>query len=267
MTVVGFSGVFNGIFLMDGKDISGGMDITVRGSPAFKDIGVVQLGIAFHGAGHIGSRQDGCSGKICVIIIFLRFGGVSFERNITILLDATRVKPYTLGSIAGHSVNGAVLIDLIHGGIIYDCEIAVGTTYNYFNSKVDLANAVISEDWSIALQNAEFDDISKVTIEEAFMKIYTSICDFYGIYGGVIVKHRHQNSSIDLVKEHHDDFVSDITKHFKTIIREFGYNEPESFLRLLAETTLAAAIHDIDEYEYEELITRVLAVTKQKKRR
>lgn len=152
-------------------------------------------------------------------------------------------------------------------GVGNDCEIAVGTTYNYFNSKVDLANAVISEDWSIALQNAEFDDISKVTIEEAFMKIYTSICDFYGIYGGVIVKHRHQNSSIDLVKEHHDDFVSDITKHFKTIIREFGYNEPESFLRLLAETTLAAAIHDIDEYEYEELITRVLAVTKQKKRR
>ena len=151
-------------------------------------------------------------------------------------------------------------------GVANECGIAVGTTYNYFNSKEALADAVVMEDWEACLNAPVIKDPEKCPIEDTIMDLYRSICQFYADYTGLGFTSRRKNVDINLVDKHYDEFASELTKLLKTIVRSYGYNESESFLHLIAESALTAASPDVDDYEFEKLIDRVLVVTRKKKR-
>ncbi len=149
-------------------------------------------------------------------------------------------------------------------GVAEDCAIAVGTTYNYFNSKEELVNAIITSDWEEAMKDLDQADPETEDLEEAFRNIYQAIYNFYENYGGISILRRHQSVRIDLLDKHYDDFAKDLTKRLKSIVRKYGIHESESFLRLIAETTITSASHDIDEYDYAELIHRILTASYEK---
>ena len=149
------------------------------------------------------------------------------------------------------------------------CNIAVGTTYNYFNSKEELINAVIMADWNHTFDQVEREnspDIG-VSIENDFMHMYDAIEKFFKIYTKGLAKRSRSKNARNFIDDKHEDFVADLTRRYKDTIRRYGYKESESFLKLVAEASISAAQEDIDDYEFEELIERILAVTKTRKRK
>ena len=62
--------------------------------------------------------------------------------------------------------------------IAADCDIAVGTVYNYFKSKDMLVGAVMVEDWRRAVERMSGDCRDVKSLNDGLRAIYDGIVDF-----------------------------------------------------------------------------------------
>ena len=121
------------------------------------------------------------------------------------------------------------------------CNIAVGTTYNYFNSKADLAMNVMQEDWNTAMKEAGADTKSCQSPEEAVTAVYKAISSFTSDYSFLMHQKEAQNEYSELIARNHTRLVNDISDVLEQIFTRFGYRRKESRIRLMAVMILAAA--------------------------
>lgn len=148
-------------------------------------------------------------------------------------------------------------------GVAVDCNIAVGTTYNYFSSKADLANAVMEMDWEEAVQQAPTKKGEAASAPEGVCAIYRAIREFIARYSTVIDQERSSTSSRRKVESHHQKLTSQIKEVLKDTLQSFGYEETDSCLMLEAELILAASLSkDTQEADFADLTRRVIESSK-----
>ena len=142
-------------------------------------------------------------------------------------------------------------------GVAEDCQIAVGTTYNYFPSKAALVAAVMESDWNDAIQEID-DQFSSVTsITSAICSIYRTICKFSKTYWNIFSHAYEVSTNNEPVKDSHDKLMENIKNKLQEIMEKFGYSENDSFMTLISQTLLYAAIQNHKEEDIQELAERL----------
>ncbi len=126
--------------------------------------------------------------------------------------------------------------------IAKDCEIAVGTIYNYFPDKDTLSAHVIREDWEVFLGKMK-EGIQEVSgLKEGIEVICREIADFNSRYSKIWETYQPSNGFSSLYRKGHILLRDQLVLLLKEIFSRLQEEEDEGIVRLLAETCLNAAV-------------------------
>jgi AcrR family transcriptional regulator len=143
-------------------------------------------------------------------------------------------------------------------GVASDCGIAVGTTYNYFSSKADLASAVMKDDWDHVLENLGNDDSAREAVCSIYRAIHTFSLDY-----GQLIEQRRRELSPEIFARQHNRLVDSLSQKLDEVMKRFGIKETRSYLSLAAEMILAASARkDTKDEDFVEMTNRLFDGTK-----
>jgi AcrR family transcriptional regulator len=133
--------------------------------------------------------------------------------------------------------------------IAKECEIAVGTIYNYFASKDILIASVMVEDWLKYLDRMKDNSEKAADLIEGFSTIYNAITCFSDIYRNVWSEYSVLGNAKFNFSDRHKLLRSQITEIIKDLLNRFGKNESEAMTIFLAESLLTVALQDDMDFE------------------
>ena len=148
----------------------------------------------------------------------------------------------------------AARIQLIDGGytalslraLARDCKIAVGTIYNYFDSKESLVAHVIAADWQDTRK--EMKDLCEeaASVPDGICAVFSQLQKFETLYSGVFSQFAGLGRPAGL-SERHQLLRSQLTGQINDLLSRFGLQEPV-LSPIAAEAVLASSLQpDIDE--------------------
>lgn len=136
-----------------------------------------------------------------------------------------------------------------------ECQIAVGTIYNYFESKDMLIASILLEDWKIALEKMDEGCKNISNIKEGFLSIYYAIEDFCKIYEEFWNQF---NGSTSSVKSRHYLLQSQIVNKIDALLDQFHYEDDKDMSVIVAESILICATKkEISVHQFEKMIERL----------
>lgn len=139
--------------------------------------------------------------------------------------------------------------------IAKDCDIAVGTIYNYFKSKELLIATIMLEDWKNILNKMDEGFINVCSIEEGFLLMYHSMQEFIQIYENIWSQ---SNASKNTSYSRHDLLQEQIKTRVDNLLSKFSYEDEKCMNIVLSECVLSCALHkEIDEKDYMFFIHRI----------
>lgn len=133
--------------------------------------------------------------------------------------------------------------------IAADCDIAVGTVYNYFKSKDMLVGAVMVEDWRRAVERMSGDCRDVKSLNDGLRAIYDGIVDFSAIYKSVWREYSFTGSSLYSFSERHLLLRSQLVEIILPLLSRFRKDEDEFVPVFLAECLLTASSDRTLEYK------------------
>ena len=139
--------------------------------------------------------------------------------------------------------------------IAQECNIAVGTIYNYFKNKDMLIASIMYEDWQISLEkvDCEFEKIS--SIEEGFLIIYREIKEFIHLYCPIWKQSEDSTSS---AYSRHYFVLEHISERINILLNKYSMHEEKCMSIILSECILSCVLHkQIEENEYLYFIKRI----------
>ena len=140
--------------------------------------------------------------------------------------------------------------------IAAECNISVGTIYNYYPNKLLLVLDIIQKDWLelFVFSQQEYDEMT--SINTVLLLIFRKIRSFPKEYWNLF--NQFSGESMDEQFIHNHRFV---IKTISDLIRDnenrFGLNNSDPFLNLIAEMILTAAIHECNEEAFIDLTARI----------
>lgn len=146
--------------------------------------------------------------------------------------------------------------------IANSCDIAVGTIYNYFESKEKLVATIISADWLevVKIGSKSINEVSQ--IEELNIVLYNMLKDFYLKYKNVFETYNTSNGSYySNYPTYHSMLRSQIKDIYIQGLQKLNIDYNEDELLILSEMFLACSIHqDIDFEILNKMIKKLLGV-------
>lgn len=151
-----------------------------------------------------------------------------------------------------HGYNGLALRDLAK-----QCNMAVGTLYNYFPSKETLVAAIMVEDWLVQLAAMQAACETAQTVHQGVQALYQGIEAFSAPYQPIW--EQYGGSTIGF-GERHLMLRNQLAQMLAALCQRLGQPATPAFCALLAETTLSAARQpDIDQDTLTEMVSRLFA--------
>lgn len=139
--------------------------------------------------------------------------------------------------------------------IAKECGIAVGTIYNYFESKEMLIAKIHLEDWKKAMItiDEEFKIIS--SLKEGVMVIYSNILSYCNIYGDYW---NQSKCTTSIIRSRHYLVQKQVVEKINVLMDLFHYQDDKDMSVFLAEMIIvAASTKDISKEQLEKVIERL----------
>lgn len=143
-------------------------------------------------------------------------------------------------------------------GVAASCSIAVGTIYNYFQSKEEMVAYVMMQDWEKAL--AQMDDAveQETSFAEGLTGIYLAIKSFAKQYEKIWFQFSQGGGAGAVIARYHVMLRNQLVEKVQRLSEGCGLMNTEPLFPLLAETVLVAALqHDMDEMPLRLLAERI----------
>lgn len=139
--------------------------------------------------------------------------------------------------------------------IAKECNIAIGTIYNYFSSKDILVAFVMLEDWEKYLKKMKMNCESTNDFVEGFSYIYKGIIEFSNIYNKIWGEYSFTGNTKYSFSEGHKIIRNQITDIVRILLLRFDKQWDDGICGFLAESLLTVAMQEDMEFE---LLTRVI---------
>lgn len=145
-------------------------------------------------------------------------------------------------------------------GIARQCGIAVGTIYNYFDSKDTLVASVMLADWLQTLQQMDADCAAVQNMPQGVLAMHGEIAAFAGVYRPVWNQFSAVGGSSDALNSRHRQLRGQLEQRLLALLARFDRQQDADLVPLLAESILAAAVQtDITPHSMERLACRLFA--------
>lgn len=121
------------------------------------------------------------------------------------------------------------------------CDIAIGTTYNYFPSKDVLAATVMMDDWKNALQQLRRQCASAPSVLHGLRLVYDCIADYCHLYRNVWGQYSVPARTMPFVRSRHKMLVAQLGAEIEPLLEKYDclfYSQLPAFL---AQSLLTAA--------------------------
>lgn len=156
------------------------------------------------------------------------------------IIDEAREK---ILSAAKHTLLGQGYSALSLRGVARQCGIAVGTIYNYFESKDMLIACIMVEDWEKALAQMDAACAAARTAGEGLAAMHGAIRQFASIYEGVWSQFFSAGGSPGVVAGRHGMLRGQLAARIQALAARLGCGAQSLQLApLAAEAVLAAAM-------------------------
>ncbi len=127
-------------------------------------------------------------------------------------------------------------------------KIGVGTIYNYYPSKLELASGVIEEDWNARIQ--EFRESGRdQTPEEVLKALFDIMRDFSIRYSSAWREYGQQPETKLLLSQYHVTLLRELTGYIRASMPEDQVEEEPSLPAFLAELILRFGADERTDYE------------------
>lgn len=127
-----------------------------------------------------------------------------------------------------------------------ECKIAVGTIYNYFDSKESLVAHVIAADWQDTRKKMKDLCLEAATVPDGICAVFTQLQEFERMYSGVFSQFAGLGRPAGL-SERHQLLRSQLVEQIDGLLARFG-RQDRVLSPIAAETVLASSLQpDIDE--------------------
>ena len=127
--------------------------------------------------------------------------------------------------------------DLTIRHIAERCDVSVGTVYNCFSSKENLAATILLRDWNGLLENAEREVATAQNCTDGLEIIFRTVQRFVAIYRGVFEA---SGVVIGMHTEQHERLIGQLGRLIRGLLDRFGKGTDPDPTRFLAETLLLA---------------------------
>ena len=123
--------------------------------------------------------------------------------------------------------------------IARECSIAVGTIYNYFDSKDSLVASIMLDDWFQALSEMDEGIAASDGITDGIIEIHAAVERFSSIYREVWSQFLQSGGSSSEVDSRHLMLRGQIEEKIRSLLARNGRREDAGFAPILAELVLA----------------------------
>lgn len=141
-----------------------------------------------------------------------------------------------------------------------DCNIAVGTVYNYFPSKEMLAGSVMLEDWQKILQEASIQCSKAKNLPQAVKYVYQGVLSFAEQYRSAWRGYAFTGSETMAFKKRHILLITQIAQCLEPLTATFKQHGLKQFDLYIAENILACV--NGSPVKLDELIRIIVALEK-----
>lgn len=132
--------------------------------------------------------------------------------------------------------------------IARECKSAVGTIYNYFKGKDDLAANIILKDWLISVNSITEQLKSCKFYPDGVVIIYHEIQKFEDIYKNIWKKYSETVGSHGVITEYHLQFRNNVSRLLETLAKNTGRGILCDSSTIIAEAVISATFQpDMDE--------------------
>ncbi len=139
-----------------------------------------------------------------------------------------------------------------------ECGVAVGTIYNYFDSKDDLITAIIQKDWDGTLHEMKKTCQRAENIREGLLGIYHLIDCFCRVYENVWHQYSSIGGAFNVVSERHGLLLKQVSDQIISLLKRFNYKKDIEIAPLLAEMLLSSVMRsEIDLHQIDLVIQRL----------
>ncbi len=129
-----------------------------------------------------------------------------------------------------------------------ECGIAVGTIYNYFDSKEDMVASVMLEDWKEMCSGLE-KKLPKQEREDGIRMVYEGVRDFSKKFGKVWEKNAQHASFPYKGGKHHPQIVAQVSELLKLLPMPATVRQTPYLVEFTAEAILRYASDGVTEYD------------------
>lgn len=139
-------------------------------------------------------------------------------------------------------------------GVSKQCNIAVGTIYNYFPSKLALIAAIMLEDWTKQLEEMQRNCDNAENVEAGIKSIYSNLREFAVLYQDVWNMSMHSKEVRDEMlngRSRHQMLIEQLVSVIYVLLDRFKISY-DSFLLHFIATSLIGYIMEPD-FDYEQL--------------
>lgn len=138
-----------------------------------------------------------------------------------------------------------------------ECQVAVGTVYNYFPSKEAMVGAVMMEDWNAALARAREKAASAPDVVTGLMAFKRELKTYVDTYMDIWVAYHANVASVLMAR--HDKLTAQMLKIIEPLLARFDRNTLPAMPLFAAKAILSAAIYnDINDEELRAVLGKLL---------
>ncbi len=140
--------------------------------------------------------------------------------------------------------------------IAKECQLGVGTIYNYFSSKEELIASIMLEDWKKTLQQMDQHVNTSLFLENGFLALHSDLLSFCEIYKSLFEQ---AHSSSYITPSRHDLLLRQLSERIDALYEKFNQSEDKEFSTIMAELMLiSSAKNTIHEIQFKKMIQRII---------
>ncbi len=125
-----------------------------------------------------------------------------------------------------------------------NCHIAVGTIYNYFPSKDDLAAQAMLADWRETVKTMERRCSEAQTVRQGLLAVYEGIEDFAQLYTHVWSEYAPRSGVLEFLRQKHSTTLAQLSTVVDGLLRRFDSDFDPYLPTFVAQSLLSAVTRE-----------------------
>lgn len=137
--------------------------------------------------------------------------------------------------------------------IAKDCNIALGTTYHYFQNKQDLAIAVLNDDWEKEVVQKVHYDTAVLSAEDASVVLFEALYAYCLKYQYLLLERRAGDDIFISMDLRFNNLIENLIPLLRELLTAYHIKETDAMLKTLSEVMISLSARNTSTQDFHQL--------------